>query len=217
MSEKETEAKPKRLMETSEPQEAEEEEKRSTRKKPRIDYNEEKKIQAPLKDDSKAAKASTESEPSKASKASDDDDIQEVTPSTSDAKPKSDAGNSPLKSTEEKPEEKSDDLLGLPVEQTGLEGAAFQSRMPFDKMTQVEAACFPDLVTPLQSQKLYLHIRNRLLQMWLENPKQQLVSKDALKRLEAPWDSDEALVRNPIVFLGISFLRQIQTKRLVML
>jgi lysine-specific histone demethylase 1 len=67
--------------------------------------------------------------------------------------------------------------------------------MPYDKMTQVEAACFPDLVTPLQSQKMYLHIRNRLLQMWLENPKQQLNSKDALKRLEAPWDSDEALVK----------------------
>ena len=51
--------------------------------------------------------------------------------------------------------------LGLPVEPTGLEGAAFQSRMPFEKMTQVEAACFPDLVDPLQTQKLYINIRNR--------------------------------------------------------
>ena len=32
-----------------------------------------------------------------------------------------------------------DDLLGLPVEPTGLEGAAFQSRVPNDKMTQVES------------------------------------------------------------------------------
>ena len=31
-----------------------------------------------------------------------------------------------------------DDLLGLPVEPTGLEGAAFQSRVPNDKMTQVQ-------------------------------------------------------------------------------
>ena len=30
-----------------------------------------------------------------------------------------------------------EDLMGLPVEPTGLEGAAFQSRVPFDKMTQV--------------------------------------------------------------------------------
>ncbi|KAK9679833.1 hypothetical protein QE152_g39682 [Popillia japonica] len=28
---------------------------------------------------------------------------------------------------------------------SGLEGAAFQSRMPFDKMTSTEAACFPDV------------------------------------------------------------------------
>ena len=54
-----------------------------------------------------------------------------------------------------------DDHMGLPVEPTGLEGAAFQSRMPFEKMTQVEAACFPDLVDPLQTQKLYINIRNR--------------------------------------------------------
>ena len=58
-----------------------------------------------------------------------------------------------------------DDLLGLPVEPTGLEGAAFQSRVPFDKMTQVEAACIPDLVQPMQTQKVFLNIRNRLLQV----------------------------------------------------
>ncbi len=84
--------------------------------------------------------------------------------------------------------------MGLPVEPTGLEGAAFQSRVPFDKMTQVEAACFPDLVTPLPSQKLFVGIRNRILQMWLENPKQQLTAKDAFKRIESPCNSDEGLV-----------------------
>ena len=186
MSDKETEAgQPKRLIEALDKEE--EEEKRSTRKKPRVDYSEEKKSPAASKDTTGEAVASTSStavgEPSKASTV-DDDDIEEVT----EVKSKPDTGET---ATKDKPE----DLLGLPVEQTGLEGAAFQSRMPFDKMTQVEAACFPDLVTPLQTQKLYLHIRNRLLQMWLENPKQQLNSKDALKRLEAPWDSDEALVK----------------------
>ena len=62
-----------------------------------------------------------------------------------------------------KSEDSKDDLLGLPVEPTGLEGAAFQSRVPFDKMTQVEAACFPD--HPMQTQKVFLNIRNRLLQV----------------------------------------------------
>jgi [histone H3]-N6,N6-dimethyl-L-lysine4 FAD-dependent demethylase len=76
-------------------------------------------------------------------------------------KSKPDAGTS---SESAKPSKPSDDLMGLPVEPTGLEGAAFQSRVPFDKMTQVEAACFPDLVSPQQSQKLFVGIRNQLLQ-----------------------------------------------------
>ncbi len=52
-------------------------------------------------------------------------------------------------------------------------------------MTQVEAACFPDLVPSLSSQKYYLAVRNRILRMWLENPKQQLTAEDALKRFVA--------------------------------
>ncbi len=57
------------------------------------------------------------------------------------------AGSSSDPPQPSKASDKSDDLMGLPVEPTGLEGAAFQSRVPFDKMTQVEAACFPDLVS----------------------------------------------------------------------
>ena len=96
---------------------------------------------------------------------------------------------------------KADDLLGLPVEPTGLEGSAFQSRVPNDKMTQVEAACFPDFVTPLTSQKLFVQLRNRILQLWLENPRQQLVASDCLGRLTPPWDSDKQLVTRIHAFL----------------
>ena len=47
---------------------------------------------------------------------------------------------------------------------TGLEGAAFQSRLPYDKMTAQECAAFPDIgnSTP-QAQKVFLYIRNRLV------------------------------------------------------
>jgi len=136
---------------------------RETRKKAKVDYNEEKLVGKALKKDGEGS----------------DDDIKEVKTET-DSK---------------------DDLLGLPVEPTGLEGSAFQSRVPFDKMTQVEAACFPDLVTPMASQKLFLQLRNRILQLWLENPKQQLVSGDCLGRLAQPWDSDKALVTRIHAFL----------------
>ena len=46
----------------------------------------------------------------------------------------------------------------------GLEGAAFQSRLPFEKLTSQEASGFPDVSNgPPQTQKLFLQIRNRLV------------------------------------------------------
>ncbi|EZA51288.1 Lysine-specific histone demethylase 1A, partial [Ooceraea biroi] len=84
----------------------------------------------------------------------------------------------------------------------GLEGAAFQSRLPFDKLTSTEAACFPDISSgPPQTQKVFLHIRNRLLQMWLENPKQQLIIENAFPQIEPPYNSDTVLTRRIHAFL----------------
>ncbi|XP_014218084.2 lysine-specific histone demethylase 1A [Copidosoma floridanum] len=106
----------------------------------------------------------------------------------------------------------------------GLEGAAFQSRLPFEKLTSTEAACFPDVSGgPPQTQKVFLHIRNRLLQIWVENPKQQLLFENALPAIEPPYNSDPALVRRVHAFLErhgfINFgvfkrLRPIPTKKL---
>lgn len=85
---------------------------------------------------------------------------------------------------------------------SGLEGAAFQSRLPFDKLTSTEAACFPDVSSgPPQTQKVFLHIRNRLLQLWLENPKQQLIIENALPAIEPPYNSDTVLTRRIHAFL----------------
>ncbi|XP_049768257.1 lysine-specific histone demethylase 1A isoform X1 [Schistocerca cancellata] len=84
----------------------------------------------------------------------------------------------------------------------GLEGAAFQSRLPFDKLTANEASCFPDVAQgPPQTQKVFLHIRNRLLQLWLENPKQQLLLENALPMMEPPYNSDGPLVARVHAFL----------------
>lgn len=85
---------------------------------------------------------------------------------------------------------------------SGLEGAAFQSRMPFDKMTSTEAACFPDIAqAALQTIKVYLNVRNRILQMWLDNPKQQLILEDVMEKLEVPYNSDAPLVKRVHAFL----------------
>ena len=47
---------------------------------------------------------------------------------------------------------------------SGLEGAAFQSRLPVDKLTSLEAQCFPDIADAgSASHKVFLYIRNRLV------------------------------------------------------
>uniref|UniRef100_A0A8V0YQ16 Lysine-specific histone demethylase n=1 Tax=Gallus gallus TaxID=9031 RepID=A0A8V0YQ16_CHICK len=82
-----------------------------------------------------------------------------------------------------------------PEEPSGVEGAAFQSRLPHDRMTSQEAACFPDIISgPQQTQKVFLYIRNRTLQLWLDNPKIQLTFEATIQQLEAPYNSDTVLV-----------------------
>lgn len=85
---------------------------------------------------------------------------------------------------------------------TGLEAAAFQSRLPFEHMTDTEAGCFPEIGSgPPETQKVFLHIRNRLLQLWLENPKVQLTFENSLAKVEPPYNSDGALLNRIHAFL----------------
>lgn len=89
-----------------------------------------------------------------------------------------------------------------PTVNGGLEGAAFQSRLPYDKMTATEASCFPDIAqSSPQTQKLFLYVRNRLLQLWLDNPLVQLTFKSALSQIEAPYNSDGPLVMRVHAYL----------------
>lgn len=132
---------------------------------------------------------------------------KKVTSSASTSKTsKKDIKKEELKKEEEKkkdpePESELDDPVVKELF-SGLEGAAFQSRMPFDKMTSIEAACFPDIAqAALQTVKVYLHVRNRILQMWLDNPKQQLIVEHAIEKMEAPFNSDVPLVKRVHAFL----------------
>jgi lysine-specific histone demethylase 1 len=85
---------------------------------------------------------------------------------------------------------------------TGLEGAAFQSRLPHDKMTAQEAQAFPDVANGAPSSaKIFLHVRNRVLQLWIENPKTQLSLESTLPQIEAPYNSDGPLVMRIHSFL----------------
>lgn len=69
-------------------------------------------------------------------------------------------------------------------------------------MTSSEASSFPDITkNGLITQRVFLNIRNRLLQMWIEDPKIQLTYENALKNIEPPFDSDPNLVRKIHEFL----------------
>ncbi|XP_071955626.1 lysine-specific histone demethylase 1A-like [Antedon mediterranea] len=87
-------------------------------------------------------------------------------------------------------------------EPKGLEGAAFSARLPSDKLTSQEAACFPDVIqSPPQTQKLFLYIRNRLLQLWMESPKVQLTFENSLPEIEAPYNSDVPFIMRVHAYL----------------
>lgn len=90
-------------------------------------------------------------------------------------------------------------------------------------MTCGEASSFPDMKESLVTQRIFLNIRNRLLQMWIEDPKIQLTFENALKNIEKPFDSDAVLVaqihefleRHGFINFGIfKRLKPIPTKKL---
>lgn len=106
---------------------------------------------------------------------------------------------------------------------TTLEGACFQSRFPYDKMTTLvsmtmsqlvcqvnyshfrfEVVAFPEFNTKnstIIERRMYLNIRNRILKMWLENVKQQLTFEFILKNIEKPFDIHPVLVKRIYLFL----------------
>ncbi|CAF0754511.1 unnamed protein product [Brachionus calyciflorus] len=80
-----------------------------------------------------------------------------------------------------------------------LEEAAFACRFPHDKMTLEEASLFPDVIDEdnknhIELYKLYLYIRNKILQMWVDNPKVQLVIEDVLNKLDPQLAKNESIL-----------------------
>lgn len=85
-------------------------------------------------------------------------------------------------------------------EPKGLEGAAFSSRLPVDKMTDEEAEGFPDVTSPA-TVKVFLHLRNTIISLWLESPRQELTQQSVLQSIGAPFNSDQKLIKRVHAFL----------------
>lgn len=98
---------------------------------------------------------------------------------------------------------------------TTLEGVAFQSRLPHDKMTTAEKVAFPGV-----DHRIYLDIRNRVLQViiytsigmmsilafmsfkiWFNNLKCQLTVNNIVSNIEKPFDVELALIKRIFLFL----------------
>ncbi|XP_050313198.1 lysine-specific histone demethylase 1A [Anthonomus grandis grandis] len=129
---------------------------------------------------------------------------KKLTPSASRSSPKKDKKDDFKKERDDDKGDNDSELDDPVIKElfSGLEGAAFQSRMPFDKLTSIEAACFPDIANAsLQTVKVYLNIRNRILKMWLDNPKQQLILDHAIENMEPPYNSDLPLLKRIHCFL----------------
>ncbi|XP_015756126.1 PREDICTED: lysine-specific histone demethylase 1A-like isoform X1 [Acropora digitifera] len=106
----------------------------------------------------------------------------------------------PMETEEQREGEEDEEEEDVPE---GLEGAAFQSRLPFDKMTSQEATCFPDVSQgPPQIQKQFLYLRNRMLQLWVENPRQQLTLEHCLSQVDPSQNNDAKLASRVHAFLS---------------
>jgi len=70
---------------------------------------------------------------------------------------------------------------------SGLDGAAFASRMPANKLTQMEAEIFTDVAHGSQSAIMeFLFIRNKLLHAWLADPSNELTAEKAQAAVVLP-------------------------------
>ena len=93
----------------------------------------------------------------------------------------------------------SDDAADSDVEEEpkGLEGAAFSARLPYDRMSEDETNFFPEI----KASKAFLYVRNRIIQLWLENPRNELTLSDAIRQIEAPFNQDPVLIRRVFHYL----------------
>ncbi|XP_039754743.1 lysine-specific histone demethylase 1A isoform X2 [Pararge aegeria] len=138
---------------------------------------------------------------------SDQSEKSKVTPSPISAAGRRESSSSRTTDTkkEDKPiiieETKSEDIEEINYKEmlNSLEGAAFQSRLPFDKMSSLEAECFTDLQGP--SSQAFVQIRNRILKIWFEDPKKQLTQEAVVQKMEPPYNGDPALILRIHAFL----------------
>lgn len=78
---------------------------------------------------------------------------------------------------------------------SGLDGAAFSSRMPVDKLTKQEIEFFSDIAQGSNSTILdFIFVRNKILEAWLANPNEELTLEQVQKLIQLPNSSKSNLI-----------------------
>lgn len=103
---------------------------------------------------------------------------------------------------EEEDEFPTDPIEVLKISAKTLEGSAFGARLPSDQMTAQEASCFQDISQGTTDvQKKFLYIRNRIIQLWLSHPREELIIEKVIPNIESPYNDDVILMKRIHAFL----------------
>jgi len=103
---------------------------------------------------------------------------------------------------EEEDEFPTDPIEVLKQSAKTLEGSAFGARLPSDQMTAQEASCFQDISQGTTTmQKTFLYIRNRIIQLWLATPREELIIENVIPNIIEPYNEDLTLVKRLHAFL----------------
>uniref|UniRef100_A0A0R3RHX1 SWIRM domain-containing protein n=1 Tax=Elaeophora elaphi TaxID=1147741 RepID=A0A0R3RHX1_9BILA len=93
------------------------------------------------------------------------------------------------------------DIMQWEDDDIALHLAASRSCLLSNRATAQEMNAFPELEKSRGSTALYLYLRNKLLQMWHQNPQIELTLRDFMSELSPPYDSDPLFVRRIYEFL----------------
>ena len=77
---------------------------------------------------------------------------------------------------------------------------AYASRLPPDAMSDEEAAAFAD-ITSHTTKKIFCILRNKIIALWLSNPKVELTLEKVLSKIEPPYSSDGPLIHRIHAYL----------------
>uniref|UniRef100_A0A8R1TPQ1 SWIRM domain-containing protein n=1 Tax=Onchocerca volvulus TaxID=6282 RepID=A0A8R1TPQ1_ONCVO len=93
------------------------------------------------------------------------------------------------------------DIMQWEDDDIALRLAANRSCLLSNRPTTQEMNAFPELEKNRGSITLYLYLRNKLLQIWHQNPRIELTLRDFMSELSSPYDSDPLFARRIYEFL----------------